>query len=332
LVIAEAGVNHNGDPLLAARLVDAAAEAGANAVKFQVFRADAVAAPTAPKASYQSETTGAGESQLQMLSGLELDAESFGALKAQCDDRGILFLASAFDAASVEMLDALDVAAFKLGSGELTNHALLADVGGRGRPVLLSTGMADLEEVEEAVAVLRAAGTADVVVLHCTTAYPAPAAEANLRAIATLRDRLRIPVGYSDHTAGDEIALAAVALGACVLEKHFTLDRSLRGPDHRASLEPAELAALVRRVRGVESALGDGVKRPTASERGNAEVVRRSLAAADDLRAGSVVTHAMLTALRPGTGISPTRTEHVVGRTLRRDLARHELLDPADLE
>ena len=331
-VIAEAGVNHNGDLALARELVTAAAGAGADAVKFQAFHADAVAAPGAPKAAYQEAATGGGGSQLELLRALELGADALGELKALAEEHGLVFLASAFDESSVAALDELGLAAFKVGSGEITNHPLLGDIGARGRPVILSTGTADLDEVVRAVEVLRTAGATDVVVLHCTTAYPADASEANLRALATLRERLGVAVGYSDHTTGDEVALAAVALGACVLEKHFTLDRTLAGPDHRASLEPDELARLVERVRRVEAALGDGVKRPTASERETAAVVRRSLAAADDLAAGSVLTRAMLTSLRPGTGISPERIDEVVGRKLRRDFARHELLDPAELE
>lgn len=329
-VIAEAGVNHNGDLGLARGLVDAAAEAGADAVKFQTFRADAVASPSAPRAGYQA--TGADESQLELLRRLELRPDAHAELKGRAEERGLVFLSTPFDVASVELLDRLGVAAFKVGSGDVTNLALLADVGRRGRPVILSTGTADLEEAAQAVETLRRAGAGDVVVLHCVSAYPAPADEANLRAMQTLRERLSVPVGFSDHSEGDEIALAAVALGACVLEKHLTLDRSLPGPDHRASLEPGELATLVRRVRRVEAALGDGVKRPREAERGNAEVVRRSLAAARDLAAGTVLDETMLEALRPGTGLAPGRIGEVVGRRLRRARARGELLDLADLE
>jgi N-acetylneuraminate synthase/N,N'-diacetyllegionaminate synthase len=262
-VIAEAGVNHNGDLGLASKLVDAAAEAGADAVKFQAYRASEVAAPAAPKARYQEEATGSGESQLAMLARLELDAGELVTLKRRAEERGLVFLASAFDAESVRLLDRLDVAAVKLGSGELTNDPLLAEVASTGRPVLLSTGASELEEVADAVAVLRANGGRDVVVLHCVSAYPAPPNEANLRAMATLAAALGVPVGFSDHTEGDEVALAAVALGAAAVEKHFTLDRGLPGPDHRASLEPAELRTLVLRLRRVESALGDGTKAPT---------------------------------------------------------------------
>ena len=330
-VIAEAGVNHNGDIELAHRLIDAAADAGADAVKFQAFHADRVAAEVAPAAAYQVRTAGAA-SQLELLRGLELDAEAFAALKLHAEERGLVFLATPFDDASVELLDGLGVAAYKVASPDVANPLLLREIGRRRRPVILSTGTADLDEVQAAVATLRDAGANDVVVLHCVSAYPAPADEANLRAMATLRDALGVPVGFSDHTEGDEVALAAVALGACALEKHFTLDRSSLGPDHASSLEPAELAQLVARVRRVESALGDGVKAPSSAERENADAIRRSLAAADDLPEGTVLTEEMLIALRPGTGIPVARVADVLGRRLRRSVARHELLDPADVE
>lgn len=330
-VIAEAGVNHNGDVELAHRLVDAAADAGADAVKFQAFRAEGVAAETAPAAAYQVRSAGA-ISQLELLRGLELDAADFAELKRHAEERALVFVATPFDDASVELLDRLDVAAYKVASPDVVNPLLLREIGRRGRPVILSTGTADLAEVEAAVATLRGAGTKDIIVLHCVSAYPAPAAEANLRALATMRDALGVPVGFSDHTKGDEVALAAVALGASMLEKHFTLDRSLPGPDHASSLEPVELAALVARVRRVESALGDGIKAPTAAEGVNTDAVRRSLAAADDLPGGTILTEEMLTALRPGTGIPAAQVADVLGRRLRRPLARHQLLDPADVE
>jgi len=331
-IVAEAGVNHNGDLTLARQLVVAAAEAGADAVKFQAFHADEVASPEAPKAGYQVRATPRCESQLEMLRTLELDADALAELKALAEEHELIFLASAFDERSVEVLDQLGVAAFKIASGEITNHPLLAAIGACRRPVILSSGASDLEETKAAMDVLRKAGALDVVVLHCTTAYPAEAKDANLRALETLRDRLEVPVGYSDHTDGDETALAAVALGACVLEKHFTLDRTFAGPDHSTSVEPGDLAQMVRRIRRVEAALGDGVKRPGATERSNAAAVRRSLAASRDIPAGSLLTSAMLTALRPGTGISPTRIDEVIGRRLRRGLAQHQLLDPTDLE
>lgn len=330
-LIAEAGVNHNGDLALALRLVEAAARAGVDAVKFQSFRAADVAAAEAPKADYQLETTGA-ESQLEMLRALELDPDAHTKLKRAAEQHGLVFLSTPFDHESVELLDGLGVAAFKIASPDVTNVPLLEDVGRRRRPVLLSTGAADLAEVEQAVAVLRGAGAEELVLLHCVTAYPAAPEDANLRAMATLRERLELPVGYSDHTEGDEVALAAVALGATVIEKHFTLDRALPGPDQRSSLEPEELAAFVRRARSVEAALGDGVKRPAESERRNAAAVRRSLAAADDLPAGAVLTRGMLKALRPGTGIAPTRIDDLVGRRLRRRVGINQLIGPDDLD
>jgi N,N'-diacetyllegionaminate synthase len=329
-VIAEAGVNHNGDPGLAHRLVDAAADSGVDAVKFQAFRADDLASANAAAAPYQ-RVDGAA-TQRDVLRGLELDGDTFEALGRHAEERGLTFLASGFDASSLEMLDRIGVAAYKIASPDVANPLLLEAIGSRGRPVILSTGTADLAEVEAAVATLRAGGADELVVLQCTSAYPAPAEEANLRAMATMRDTFGVPVGFSDHTKGDEVALAAVALGACVLEKHFTLDRSLAGPDHRASLEPEELARLVARVRRVEVALGDGVKAPTAAERENSLLVRRSVAAAADLEKGAVLTRAMLTALRPGTGIPAARIDDVVGRRLLRAVGRHELLDPADLD
>ena len=331
-VIAEAGVNHNGDPELALALVEAAAAAGADAVKFQTFRADAVAASTAPKAAYQLAATDAGESQVAMLARLELTPDTFAVLKRETERRGLLFLSTPFDRGSVDLLDRLGVHAFKVASPDLTNLLLLAEIGRTGKPVLLSTGIGTLDEVEAGFRALIAAGAPGVVVLHCVSDYPAAAEDANLRAMATMAERLHCPIGYSDHTDGIEIALAAVALGACVLEKHFTLDRSLPGPDQRASLEPGEFVELVAGVRRVEAALGSGAKEPTDAELRNAPLVRRSLAAAQELPAGAVLTATMLTALRPGTGVSPSRVDEVIGRRLVRSLARHELLELDDLE
>jgi N-acetylneuraminate synthase/N,N'-diacetyllegionaminate synthase len=329
-VIAEAGVNHNGDPERAHALVRAAADAGADAIKFQAFRADDLAAEEALAAPYQRRS--GATSQLDLLRGLELDASTFASLSDHAVEHGLIFIASAFDEASVEMLDRIGVAAYKIASPDVANPLLLVAVGSRRRPVILSTGTADLAEVQTAVKIVTAAGADGLVVLQCTSAYPAPANQSNLRAMSTMEEALGVPIGFSDHTPGDEIALAAVALGACVLEKHFTLDRSLPGPDHRASLEPNELALLISRVRRVESALGDGIKVPTAAELENAALIRRSLAAAVDLAAGTVLERAMMTALRPGTGIPVARLDELVGRRLRRAIARHEFLDAADLE
>ncbi len=313
-IIAEAGVNHNGDLALAKRLIEAAAKAGADAVKFQTFRGERLVSPTARKAAYQTAATGAHESQLDMIRRLELPDVAFGELKRHCTACGVLFLSTPFDEESADLLEDLGVAAFKIPSGEVTNLPLLAHVGRKGKPVILSTGMSTLEEVRAAVDTLRQAGAQDVVVLHCVSSYPADPADANLRAMATLADAFHAPVGYSDHTPGIEVALAAAALGACVIEKHVTLDRTLPGPDHRASLEPVELAALIRGVRTVESALGDGRKRPVPSEADTAAVARRSLVAARDVPAGATLTEDTLAVLRPGTGLSPALRARVVGR------------------
>jgi N,N'-diacetyllegionaminate synthase len=331
-VIAEAGVNHNGDVELARRLVDVAADAGADAVKFQTFRAEAVVAAEAPKAAYQLETTSPAETQREMLDRLELDAGAFSELKARAEERGLVFLSTPFDAESVDVLDELGVAAFKVASPDLVNYLLLDDVAARGRPVILSTGLAELGEVESAVARLRSRGCDQVLILHCVSEYPARPEDANLRAIATLADRLSLPVGFSDHTVGEAVPLAAVAVGAVALEKHFTLDRGLAGPDHAASLEPEELRRLVTGIRDVEASLGSGVKRPADGELRNLVTVRRSLAAVDDLPSGTALTAGMLIALRPATGISPSLVDDVVGRTLSRALARGEILRPEDLE
>lgn len=330
-VIAEAGVNHNGDPELARRLVEAAAEAGADAVKFQTFRAADVVSADAPKAEYQHRATDEEESQLEMLRRLELDEATHRELKELAEARGLVFLSTPFDVASAELLDSLDVDAFKVSSTDLTNLLLLEDLGRRGRPVVLSTGLGDLVEVERAVETLRTAGAGGIALLHCVSEYPAAAEDANLLAMATLADRFGLPVGFSDHTEGPDVALAAVALGAAVLEKHITLDRSLPGPDHRTALEPDELCELLRSVRRVESALGTGLKERTAAEERNVGAIRRSLAASVPLAAGTVVTREALTALRPGTGISPAAIGDVVGRRVRRDIAARELLDPDDL-
>lgn len=331
-VVAEAGVNHDGDPARALELVAAAAAAGADAVKFQTFRADDVAAQSAPKAAYQLRSTDVGESQVEMLSRLELNVDVYRALKGEAEKLGLVFLSTPFDIASVDLLDALDVAAFKVASPDLTNLPLLTEIGRRRRPVLLSTGLATLAEVEAGVDALRAAGSPDVVVLHCVSDYPASPSDANLRAMATIAAATGCPVGFSDHTDGIDVALAAVALGACALEKHLTLDRSLPGPDHAASLEPDRFDEMVEALRRVESALGSGVKEPTPSERENAAIVRRSLAAASDLEAGTVLSSEVLVALRPGTGIPTAQLSEIVGRRLVRNVARHALLSPGDLE
>jgi N,N'-diacetyllegionaminate synthase len=325
-IAAEAGVNHNGDPALARRLVDAAAECGADAVKFQTFRVDALVSRSAPKAGYQVETTGAGESQRDMLAGLELSLEVLAELKDRATRHGLIFFSAPFDEESADVLDALAVALFKVPSGEITNLPLLRHVAAKGRPIILSTGMADLEEVGQAVAAIRAAGDPPLAVLHCLSAYPAPVGEVNLRAMDSLASRFGCPVGFSDHTLGIEIAVAAAARGAAIIEKHLTLDKTLPGPDHRASLDPAEFGAMVRAIRAVESALGDGVKRPMPSEADTRRVARKSLVAARALKAGERLAAGDLASKRPGTGISPAELPRVLGLPLARDIAADEVI------
>ncbi|MGH7719448.1 MAG: N-acetylneuraminate synthase family protein [Gemmatimonadaceae bacterium] len=315
-IIAEAGVNHNGSPALAHRLIDIAANARADAVKFQTFDPALVATRAAARAPYQARGDTAGP-QLEMLESLALPASAYGELQEHARASGLLFLSTPFDAPSADLLDELGVAAFKVASGELTNHPFLEYLAGKGRPLLVSTGMATLHEVEQAVEVLLAAGARHLALLHCVSSYPAAPGTCNLRAMATLRDRFGVPTGWSDHTLGTAVTVAAVALGAELVEKHFTVDRTLPGPDHAASLEPAELAALVQAVRQVESALGDGVKRPVPDELPVAQVARRALHASRDLPAGHCLTRDDLVALRPAAGLSPARLGDVVGRRLR---------------
>ena len=326
-VIAEAGVNHNGDLKLARALIDVAVEAGADAVKFQTFQADRLATPDAPKADYQLQTTGDSESQSDMLRRLELSPDAHRELHSYCHERGIIFLSTPFDEEAVDLLDELGVPAFKISSGDLTNSPLLEHVASKGKPVILSTGMSELSELIEAVSVLNTAGCENPVLLHCVSNYPADAAEVNLRAMQTMRSAFDVPVGFSDHTQGIDVALAAVALGACVIEKHFTLDRTLPGPDHRASLEPAELRELVRSIRRVETALGNGRKVPSASEVETAKVARRSLVAARDIPAGVTLERSMVVMRRPGTGMSPGMLETLLNRRAVREIAAGTLLD-----
>jgi len=325
-VVAEAGVNHNGSVDLAGRLTEVAATAGADAVKFQTFKAERLVTAAAPKARYQTETTDAAESQLDMLRRLELSDDGHRMLVRTCAARGLAFLSTPFDEECADFLDGLGMAAFKIPSGEVTNLPFLAHVARKGKPLIVSTGMAGLGEVEAAVRTIQASGNHDIVLLHCVSDYPARAVDANLRAMATMRAAFGLPVGYSDHTMGLPVALAAVALGACVLEKHFTLDRALPGPDHRASLEPDELTALVEGVRTIESALGHGRKTPAAGEASTAAVARKSLVAARPLAAGTVLTEASIAIKRPGTGLAPAMLGTLIGRTLRQDVAADAVL------
>lgn len=316
-VIGEAGVNHNGDVALARKLIDAAAGAGVNAVKFQTFRADKLATRSAPKADYQSRNTDGNESQYEMLRRLELSFDAHRQLIDYCKCQGVTFLSAPFDEESADLLEKLDVAAFKIPSGEITNLPFLEHVARKQKPILLSTGMSEMSEVQTAAERIRAQGNRGLLLLHCVSNYPADPADVNLRAMATMAATCDALVGYSDHTMGCEVALAAVALGAVVIEKHFTLDRNLPGPDHKASLEPAELKALVQGIRAVESAMGDGIKKPAPGEANTRQVARKSLVAARDLAAGTRIDEAMIVIRRPGTGLPPAMRDELIGRTLK---------------
>jgi N,N'-diacetyllegionaminate synthase len=330
LIIAEAGVNHNGDRDLALRLIDVAADAGADLVKFQTFSADRLAVRGARKAIYQEARTGADENQYEMLQRLELSRADHETLMQRCAERGIGFFSTGFDIESIDMLVSLGLTLFKIPSGEITNLPYLRHIGRLGGRVILSTGMATLGEIEAALDTLERAGTPrdQVVVLHCTTQYPAPFEDVNLRVLSSLSASLGVEVGYSDHTVGTEVAIAAVALGATVIEKHFTLDRGMPGPDHVASLEPGELAAMISAIRNIEEALGSGIKRRTASETSNVEVARKSIVAARTIRIGERFSADSLTTKRPGIGISPMRWDEVIGRVAQRDYQQDELIEP----
>ncbi len=329
LIIAEAGVNHNGDMSLARQLIDVAAEAGADMVKFQTFSADRLVTAHAAKADYQSQASDDGESQHAMLRRLELTADMHLALIAHCKSRGIQFFSTGFDEKSVDFLAQLGLNRFKIPSGEITNLPYLRHIGRYGKPVILSSGMATLGEIEAALGVLDGAGTPRerVTVLHCNSEYPTSMTDVNLRAMRTIGEAFGVEVGYSDHTLGIEVAIAAAALGASVIEKHFTLDRGLPGPDHKASLEPFELKAMIAAIRNIERALGDGIKRPTLSESKNKTVARKSLVAAMPIRAGEIFDVSNLAVKRPGTGLSPMRWDEVIGRTASRDFLPDELIE-----
>lgn len=320
-IIAEAGVNHNGSPALARKLALAAKKAGADAVKFQTFKAELLAAPSARKAGYQVKTTGSADSQLSMLKRLELSCRAHYSLKAFCRKLGIEFLSAPFDLESADFLLKLGLRVIKIPSGEITNLPLLRKLGGSGRRLIISTGMATLPEARAALKALYAAGArkGDVTILHCNTEYPTPLRDVNLKAMAAMGRKFGLRYGYSDHTAGITVPVAAAALGAEVIEKHLTLDKRLEGPDHKASLEPAEFKAMVDAVRAVELALGDARKRPSPSERRNAPVARKSITASASIARGERFTDRNIAALRPGGGLSPMLWDKVLGKKARRD-------------
>lgn len=326
-IIAEAGVNHNGDIEIAKRLVDEAALAGADAIKFQTFKAESLVCKDARKADYQMTTTEQSESQFDMLKKLELTSEMHEQLIEYCTQKGIMFLSTPFDIDSIHYLVDCGINILKVPSGEITNYPYLREIGKTGKKVILSSGMSTLEEVQEAVNVLRNHGSGEITVLHCNTEYPTPYKDVNLLAMVTIRNELDVAVGYSDHTQGIEVPIAAAALGASVIEKHFTLDRNMEGPDHRASLEPWELQAMVRAIRNIEQALGDGQKIPSESEIKNIGIARKSVVAQCDIKAGEKFTEVNLTTKRPGTGINPMRWNEMIGKTADKDFKADEMVE-----
>jgi N-acetylneuraminate synthase len=336
-IIAEAGVNHNGNIKIAKELVDAAVEAGANAIKFQTFRAEEIATKGSPKADYQLKNTGQDESQFEMLKKLQLSESAHRELFTYCRQKDIMFMSTPFDRASADLLDSMGMTIFKIPSGEITNKSLIEHIASKRKPVVLSTGMSYLGEVEKAIGWINGVWAKfnekqQLTLLHCVSNYPADVADVNLLAIKTMKEAFGLPVGYSDHTMGIEASVAAVAIGASVIEKHFTLDRTMEGPDHRASLEPQELRKMVRAIRNIEQAMGDGVKRPAASEESVRMVARRSLVAAKTINAGTTITPDDIAVKRPGTGISPEFSEVVINMKASRKIEKDSIITWEDLK
>ena len=324
-VIAEAGVNFNGDLDMALKLVDVASESGADVVKFQTFNSDRVVTGDAPKAEYAVETTGNQQSHLDMMRSLEFTPDMHEPIIQRCASKGILFLSSPFDEGSADLLDDFGVSAFKIPSGEVTNIPFLCHIAEKKKPMIVSTGMCDLGEVDRAVSAIREHGNDQIILLHCVSNYPADPSNVNLKVMDTMSSAFGVPIGFSDHTIGNEIPLAAVAMGASVIEKHFTLDKSLPGPDHRASLEPKELEMMINGIRVIESAMGNGIKIPADSERNTADVARKSLVSSKNLSEGHVLVEEDIDIKRPGTGIPPFDKQVIIGRTLKKDLKRDTL-------
>jgi N-acetylneuraminate synthase/N,N'-diacetyllegionaminate synthase len=335
-IIAEAGVNHNGDLQKAIELIEAANQAGADAVKFQSFKADKLVSKTAKKAKYQSENIGNDDdSQYSMLKSLELSEEDHSTLIKECEKREIQFLSTAFDVDGIDFLENIGLPFFKSPSGEITNFPYLKRLAEKGKPVVLSTGMADMEEIKSAVQVLTEHGLdkKDITVLHCNTEYPTPMEDVNLKAMKIIGNELGVKIGYSDHTLGIEVPIAAVALGAKIIEKHFTLDRNLPGPDHRASLEPDELKEMVKAIRNIGKAIsGSGKKEPSPSEKKNKEVARKSIHTTRSMKVGEIIKEEDIIALRPGNGISPMEWENVIGRKINRAYSATEMLEWSSLK
>lgn len=327
LIIAEAGVNYNGSQELAYKMVDEAKRAGADIVKFQTGIPEKVMSRCAEKAEYQKKATGSDESQLDMVRKLMLKFEEFVPLKQYCEDAGIKFLSTPFDLSSIDFLNSLGCDMWKIPSGEITNLPYLLRIAGTGKPILMSTGMSTLDEVGDTLKLLRNNGAGKVTLLHCTTEYPAPFADVNLKAMMTLHEQFGCQVGYSDHTVGIEIPVAAVAMGAAVIEKHFTLDRNMEGPDHKASIEPDELCAMVKAIRNVELAIGSGVKIPSESEKKNMVIARKSIVALRNIKKGEILSEANITTKRPGSGINPMKWNDIIGTQAVRDFHEDELIE-----
>lgn len=328
-IIAEAGVNHNGFLAIAKRLVDSASDAGADAIKFQTFNAEKMVSIYAPKAEYQKKTTGTNESQLEMLRKLELDESAHKELFDYCKQKNILFMSTPFDLESISLLNKLGLEIFKIPSGEITNLPYLREIGRLKKRVILSTGMAEMQEIKNAIDIITEGGTPkeNITVLHCNTEYPSPYEDGNLLAMLTIKEAFNVHIGYSDHTIGIEIPIAATALGATVIEKHFTLDKNMEGPDHKASLDPDELTVMVRSIRNIEKALGNGIKKPSPSELKNRVIARKSIVAYKDIIQGEVFSCENLTVKRPGTGINPMKWDSILGKTARRDFKKDEVIE-----
>ena len=326
-IIAEAGDNHNGKFELALQLVDKAVEAGADCVKFQTFVTENVVSKFAEKAEYQKENTGADENQYEMIKKLELSFDQFREIQAYCQKKGIIFLSTPFDLDSIDFLQEINIPFWKIPSGEITNLPYLIRIAKTGKDIILSTGMSTMEEIANALDILKSNGAGNITLLHCNTEYPTPYEDVNLRAMKTLKDTFQIPVGYSDHTQGIEVPIAAVASGACVIEKHFTLDKTMEGPDHKASLEPDELKNMVSAIRNIEKAMGAKEKFPTKSETKNITIARKSIVAKCDIKKGEKLTEDNLYVKRPGDGISPMKWFEVIGTTAIRDFKEDELIE-----
>ena len=331
IIIAEAGVNHNGDINNAYKLIDKAIETGADIIKFQTYKSEKLVSRNAQKADYQKKNTNDDDSQLEMLKKYELSYDDFRNLKKYCEEKGIRFLSTAFDLESVEFLHSLNMGIWKIPSGEITNLPYIIKIARYHEPVILSTGMSNISEIRDAVNILKENGADDITVLHCTTEYPAPFADVNLKAMLTIKERFGVKIGYSDHTEGIEVPIAAVALGASIIEKHFTLDRNLPGPDHKASLEPRELKQMVLSIRNIEKSLGNGSKTVSDSERKNINIARKSIVAKTDIKIGDIFSENNLTTKRPGNGISPMRWFDLLGKKSKKEYEEDSLIEISEL-